>query len=133
MCARDPPFVPASSRYAFDRRTMATMGFEMVEAPKSVGRKKRSAIWQYFSFSIILDKSICQEKADVFEICSHHISGKFSTNLKQHPHLHSRQFSSVHTTLLGGLIPQPQLLRDLFRLLKPVRDCPTRWSLVSDD
>jgi len=38
------------------------------------------------SVSIPLDKSIGQVKADIFEICSHHILGKFSTNLKQHPH-----------------------------------------------
>ena len=56
-----------------------------VVAPRSVGRKKRSAVWKNFSVDTALDKSICQVKAGESEaVCGHHVSGKFPMNLKQH-------------------------------------------------
>ena len=41
------------------------------------GRKKESAIWKYFTYDCVSDKSKCS-------ICSNVLSGKNPTNLKTH-------------------------------------------------
>ena len=54
---------------------------------RSIGRPKRSPVWDYFAYDGTQGKSICQigkEGSDVEGKRGHHVAGKFPTNLKQH-------------------------------------------------
>ena len=59
----------------------------------SVGRPKKSPVWDYFYYDTSTDKSVCQvvrsseaSSADADEtcVCGHAVAGKFPTNMKNH-------------------------------------------------
>ena len=59
----------------------------------SVGRPKKSPVWDYFYYDTSTDESVCQvsgsseaSSADADEICvcGHAVAGKFPTNMKNH-------------------------------------------------
>ncbi len=46
------------------------------------GRKKESAVWEFFNYDAVKDKSCCLAKCKDNKICGKEIAGKNSTNVK---------------------------------------------------
>ena len=55
-----------------------------IVSPASVGRPKKSAVWDYFCYDSLHNKSVCQVKGTSESLCNKSIAGKNPTNLKQH-------------------------------------------------
>ena len=65
-----------------------------------VGRPLKSAVWNFFEFNPLTDKSVCQviqpdgsSSADEDRVCGHCIPGKYPSNLKQHLRKYRPQYS----------------------------------------
>ena len=72
------------------------------KATPSIGRPRRSLVWDYFDYDPVADKSVCQvlstssQNSDAIVICGSSVSGKFPTNLRQHlKRCHTAQFSEL--------------------------------------
>ena len=80
----------------------------------SVGRPRKSLVWDYFIYDSTSNKSICQvsseassdtEATSSASICGHRINGKFTTNLRSH-------LKSSHSNCYKELVTKEELAKE---------------------
>ena len=74
-------------------RSFSTSPSPSTSGRGSVGRPRKSLVWDYFTYDFSSNKSMCQvsseshsdaEATSPISVCGHRITGKFTTNLRSH-------------------------------------------------
>ena len=83
----------------------------------SCGRPRRSFVWDYFTYDLNRNKSVCQVEAatSLGSVCGHCLSGKFPTNLKSH-------LKSCHSNCYKELMAKEEGAKEEERKVKAKAD-----------
>ena len=78
----------------------------MASSSTTIGRPKKSPVWDYFSYNVATGKSICavvtNKKTNA--MCGKIISGKYSTNLKFH-------LKAMHREMYEDVLKKKRMLK----------------------